>query len=303
MRIFEFCMFHNEHPALALKVRESARWVDELHLCEANRTFRCGERAAALPPETSFLKPHVFDGKSRFHPAYRWGVSRYFPFFRKKKMARRNETLQRNHVHEVLAGVTDDDLIILSDVDEILDSRRAGEVVDAARKHGIVSVEMHHTLFYLNLYSTNFHEVWKGSPANYAYRTFIMTGVAFRRLRHSSDRLRRMGEWGRLHRRIFLLKGFHGFHHSWLGDEQSALNKLQSYSHSLGEHAGELAGEDGCVSPEALRSMIREGRSIYEGNRLEIRRFTQIQPLQAVLDDPATFARFILEQQGGVDAG
>ncbi|WP_324741227.1 hypothetical protein U8326_14975 [Tsuneonella sp. CC-YZS046] len=301
MKIFEFCMFHNEHPALALKMRESAKWVDELHLCEANRTFRHGERSPALPPETVFLKPHLFDGASRFHPACRWGFSRYFPFFRKKEMARRNETSQRNHVHEVLAGVADDDLVILSDVDEIVDSRRAGEVIDAARRHGIVSIEMHHTFFYLNLYSTNFHEVWKHSPANYAYRTFAMTGAAFRTLRHSSDRLRRLGEWGRLHERIFLLRGFHGFHHSWLGDEQAALEKLRSYSHSLGEHAGELAGPDGEISHEALRNMMREGRSLYEGNRLEVKDFSEIPPLQAVTDDLETFGRFILDKRSGGD--
>ncbi len=294
MKIHEFCMFHNEQSALELKMRESGKWVDELHLCESNRTFRCGPRKLALPAETAFLKPHVFDGEARFHPAYQWGISRYFPFFRKKKMARKNETLQRDHVHEVLAGVADSDVIVLSDIDEILDPAHADEVIEAARKHGIISVEMHHTLFYLNLYSTNWHEVWPGSPPNYAYRLFAMTGARFRELKRGSDNLRRRGEWGRLSSKVHLLKGFKGFHHSWLGDEAAALEKLQSYAHSVSEHRPDLVGPDGKVTKEALGRFIRAGESIFPGNVLEIRSFEESPPLPGIRENPARYAALIL---------
>jgi hypothetical protein len=294
MKIYEFCMFHNEQNALDLKRRESAKWVDELHLCESNRTFRCGPRQPALPVETGFLKPHMFDGEARFHPAYRWGLSRYFPFFRKKKMARRNETLQRDHVHDVLAQAGDGDVIVLSDIDEILDPACAGEVIDAARRRGIVSVELHHTLFYLNLYSTNWHEVWPGSPPNYAYRLFAMTGAHFRKLKRGSDALRRQGEWGKLSASVPLLKGFKGFHHSWLGDEAAALEELQSYAHSVSEHRPDLAGADGKVTKASLGRFIRAGESIFPRNILEIRSFAQTPPLPSVREEPGRYAALIL---------
>jgi hypothetical protein len=294
MAIYEFCMFHNEHDVLTLKRQESGKWVDELHLVESNRTFKGSERPLVLPPSGDFLKTHIYDGATRFHPGSQWGVSRKFPFFRRKKMARKNETLQRNFVHEVLAEVADDDLVILSDVDEIIDSRHADEIVDAVRKHGAVSIEMHHTLFYLNLYSTNWHEVWPGSPTNYAYRVFVMTGERLRNLREKSDHLRRRGEWGQLGGEIHLLHGMKGFHHSWLGDEDAALEKLNSYAHSLHEHRPELADENGEVTRETLAKFIRSGESIFPGNEVEIRSFEQVEPLVSVRENPTKYARVML---------
>lgn len=294
MAIYEFCMFHNEHEALAIKRAESGRWVDELHLVESTRTFKGGPRSPALPDGDTFLRPHLFDGEARFYPAVRWGPSRRFPFFRRKSMARRNETIQRNFVHEALAGVADDDIVILSDIDEIIDPRHADEIVDAARKHGLVSVRLHHTLFYLNLYSTNWHEVWPGSPRDYAYRVFVMTGARFRALGEGSDRLRRRGEWGQLEGEVPLLEGFRGFHHSWLGDEKAALDKLNSYAHSLAEHRGDLAGPTGEVTSESLARFIREGHSIFPGNTLELRSFEEVAPLPSVAANPERYRSLIL---------
>ena len=282
MKIYEFCMFHNEHAALEIKRRESSSWVDELHLCESDRTFRGGIRQPVLPASDEFLKTHLYPGAKRFEPGYRWGFSRYPPFFRKKKRARQNETRQRDYVHEALCSVSDDDIIILSDIDEVVDQRRAEELVDRAKRSGVASIRMHHTLFFVNLYSTNWHEVWPGSPPDYAYRVFAMTGAHFHAMKTSSDRLRRLGEWGKLNGEIDLLDGFAGFHHSWLGDEQAAMDKLQSYSHSLSEHDSSLSTEDGSPNAQRLREAIQSGQSIFPGNELEIRSFDELPPLKSV---------------------
>ena len=294
MKIREFCMFHNEHPALAIKRAESARWVDELHLCESDRTFRAAPRDAVLGAGDSFLRPHLFPGSRRFHPAEQWGFSRHAPFFRRKPMARKNEAMQRNHVHAAFNQVDDRDIVILGDVDEIIDARHADEVIDTARKHGIVSLRLHHTLFYLNLYSTNWHEVWPGSPPDYAYRVFVMTGRHFRTMRRTSDRLRKLGEWGRLSGQIHLMDGFRGFHHSWLGDAQAALDKLESYAHALSDHRPELAGAQGGIDTARLRQFIEAGESIFPGNRLEIRGPEMIEPLASVAENPAQYASLML---------
>ena len=294
-------MFHNEFAALDIKLAEARHWVDEVHMCESSRTFQNATRAPVLQPGDPLLPAdprlhcHLFDGAGRFHPAFKWGPSRYFPFFRKKKMARHNETMQRNYVHEVFADIADDDIIILSDSDEILDSRRADELVEAVRKYGLVSVELHHTLFYLNLYSLNWHEVWPGSPPNYAYRAFILTGHHFRKLREGSDRLRRRGEWGRLAKEIPLLKGFHGYHHSWLGDAAAAAAKLQSYAHSLDEHRIGLTDSDGSLSLAKLGELIRSGESLFEGHRLDVRDFSVTQPLRGISDNHTKYRDLILE--------
>lgn len=294
MQVHEFCMFHNEHAALAIKQRESARWVDRLYLCQSDRTFRNEPRELVEIEETPFVRPLVYPGSRRFHPAYAWGPSRRFPFFRKRKRARQNEAMQRNHVHEVLSSVGDGDIVVLSDVDEIIDARHADAIVDAARTHGIVSVRLHHTLFYLNLYSTNWHEVWPGSPPDYAYRVFAMTGAHFHAMRRTSDELRQAGEQGKLAGEIHLLDGYRGFHHSWLGGEEAALAKIRSYAHSFGEHRADLTTEDGRLDEAKFREFVRRGESIFSGHNLEIRDFAEIEWLQSVRDMQTDLQEFIL---------
>lgn len=309
MKIREFCMFYNEHAALAIKLGEGASWVDEVHMCESSRTFQNTPHTPSLNAEQlpvadgaqshNLLHAHVFDGAHRFYPARKWGPSRYFPFFRKKSMARHNETMQRNHVHEVFADIADDDIIILSDSDEILDSRRADELIASTRKHGLISVRLHHTLFYLNLYSQNWHEVWPGSPPDYACRVFLMTGARFHALRQGSDRLRRLGEWGRLAGKVPLLDGFGGFHHSWLGDTQAAAAKLQSYAHSADEHRQDLLDDEGRLSLNKLGALIHQGQSLFDGHRLEIRDFQQQPPLRHVAEheQQARLSGLILDER------
>lgn len=294
MKIYEFCLYYNEREALEIKRREASRWIDELHLCEATQTFRGKPKPMALGQSDDFMKVHVLDAESRFHPEYKWGLSRLAPFFRKKDMSRKNETLQRNHVHAVL-DPADDDIIILSDVDEIIDSRHADEIVEAAKKHGVVSVKLHHTLFYLNLYSTNWHELWDNAPEDYAFRVFVMTGDHFKRMTHTSDSLRRKGEWGRLGGKVHLLEGMRGFHHSWLGDEQAALQKLKAYSHALDDHSADLVDtETGEVTADRIGAMIREGRSIFPGNILKICDFDEIAPLSAVTEHLEDYTNLVL---------
>jgi len=62
MKIREFCMFYNEHTVLEIKIAEARKWIDELHLREANRTFRNKERVPVLPAGDDFVKTHVYDG-------------------------------------------------------------------------------------------------------------------------------------------------------------------------------------------------------------------------------------------------
>jgi hypothetical protein len=289
-------MFHNEHDVLAIKREESARWIDELHVCEADRTFKVGPREPILPPSDDFLKTHVFPAGETFDPGFNWRLQKRPPFVRKFYRARRNETLQRNYVHEVLSDVAAEDIVILSDLDEVIDARQADEIVDAARRHGVVSIRLHHTMFYLNLYSTNWHEVWKVPSVDYSHRVFVMTGERFNQLgrEEKSDRMRMLGKVGKQIGKIHLMDGMRGFHHSWLGDAQSALDKLNSYAHALRDHTGELTDENGQVTQETMERFIQSGRSIFPGNNLEIRSFEEIEPLQTVTENRDRFEHLIL---------
>ena len=293
MKVYEFNLFHNEEEALSIKRLEASRWIDELHVCEASRTFRGAPRPQSGLRDDDFVKVHRFDG-GRFHSEYAWGPSRYFPYFRRKDMARKNETLQRNAVHDVLDPLADD-IVVLADVDEIVDSRHADEIISEARRHGVVSVRLRHTFFFLNLFSKRFHAAWPGSPPDYAYRVFVMTGDYFNRMRRSSDRLRRLGEWNRLGEEITLLDGYRGFHHSWLGDEYAAMAKLGAYAHRAEEHdPGLIDPATGEYGLDRVAQAIREGRSLFPGDELERRPLEPANALSSVAEDPARYDHLVM---------
>jgi len=290
---------------LKIKAAEARSWVDEIHIVESNRTFRYGDKPYQFKlEEFEKSEPHIvyhkLDGTTKFHGAKKWGVSKKFPFFRKKDIARANETIQRNMVHEVLCP-DDDDIIILSDIDEILDSSRADELVRATQEFGLLSVRMHHTMFFLNLYSENWHELWANAPADYAYRTFLMTGEIYKRLPWTSDRLRRLGEWGKHTGKIPLLDGFAGFHHSWLGDAEAVKSKLLSYSHSINEHGQHILNESGEISIEGLKSLIESKQSLFGGHDLSIRTTEEQSLLPSIMSDLERFRPLLLTSANTAD--
>jgi len=306
MKIYEFCPYYNEAVVTNIKIEENSGWVDELHLVEANRTFRFDPKPYHFSPNhpapenktgaNSTVVYHKLDGDRLFRGKTHWGPSHFFPYFRKKDSARTNEMIQRNHVHQVLHP-DDDDIVILSDIDEIIDSRHADYVVDMARRHGIITVRLHHTLFFLNLYSQNWHEIWDGgnAPRDYSYRTFVMTGRHFNALPYKSDRLRRKGEANKLASSITCLPEITGFHHSWLGDAASIAGKIKAYSHSLSDHSADIIDANtGEISTDKIRDLVRGRKSIFAGHQLEIRPPDDPPMLGAITRNMAEYSKFMI---------
>jgi hypothetical protein len=156
-----------------------------------------------------------------------------------KSGAWKNEAYQRNYSTIDLEPAADD-IIILSDIDEIIDSRKADYLIGMVKKQKVISVKLEFTMFYMNLFSTNRHEIWSGSPKDYAYRTFLMTGDYFNIMRFTPDKMRHLGESNKFANSIFCPEDFMGFHHSWLGDEDAIYQKLMSYAHDIGDHGSEV---------------------------------------------------------------
>lgn len=297
MKIYEFSPFYNENMLLGIKAAEAANWIDEVHVVESNRTFRFGEKPYNFAVDHPRVHHHKLDGTAAFKGATHWGISRRPPFWRRKDSARTNETIQRNTVHDYI-DPSDDDIVILSDIDEILDSSRADFLVNQVKKHGIISVRLHHTMFFLNLYSENWHELWAGAPADYAYRTFLMTGKVFRELPYSSDRLRRLGEWGKHTGRIHLPADFLGFHHSWLGDAHAVKAKLLSYAHALSDHSEAIVDETtGKVSLENLKALVESKQSIFDGHDLVVRDLEDQPLLPSIMSDLENYKMLLLSKE------
>lgn len=248
--IHEFCPFFNETRALEIKAREASRWIDRLHVCEADRTFSHDEkefnfRPWPSEPMRSLVRHRVLrsDGLFRRPPAQqlyydparhgRADFDRWYWSLLRGNAAYHNEAVQRNQATTLLAPeVDDDDIVILSDVDEVLDSRHAERIIDETRRHGILTVKLHYSVFYLNLFTASNH----GVP-DFAYRLFAMTGRHLRTLPFTPDYLRKRGIEGGFAGEIHCIDEPMGFHHSWLEHEAKAHAKLLAFSANVADRS------------------------------------------------------------------
>ncbi|XP_058739420.1 uncharacterized protein LOC131611407 isoform X2 [Vicia villosa] len=110
-RVFDAVLFSNEVEMLTIRWKEMYPYVSQYVLLESNSTF------------TGFVKPLVYAGnrdKFKFvEPRLTYGV--IGGRFRKKENPFIEEAYQRVALDQLLriAGIEDDDLLIMSDVDEI----------------------------------------------------------------------------------------------------------------------------------------------------------------------------------------
>lgn len=244
MKIVEFSPYFNERKALEIKLREGAKWIDEQHFCEADRTFSYDTKelhferdAHPLREQEARIRHHVLSSEGWFRPPPqrqiyydprqgRAGFDRWYWALLAGNGAYHNEAVQRNHAFTLLRDVVaDSDIVILSDLDEILDSRLADRIVQQARRHRILTVKLHYTVFYLNMFAGSNHGV-----ADFSYRLYVMTGHYFRTMPFTSDYLRKRGIEGGFLDEIHCLEEPAGFHHSWLEHERTALPKLQAFA-------------------------------------------------------------------------
>jgi len=129
MKLFDCFVFHNEFDLLEIRLREMGDHVDHFVLVEANQTQRGGP------------KPYYFaENRERFSP---WAdkiidLQVVFPeelppalgvYKNRRKKDWERENYQRNCIGEALESAAPDDLILLSDVDEIIRKETLGKVL------------------------------------------------------------------------------------------------------------------------------------------------------------------------------
>lgn len=150
MRIFDCFPFFNELDILEIRLRELAKVVDRFVLVEANET------------QTGLAKPFIFEeNKARFTP---WldritHIKVTFP----KSLPRaegkygqmggwEREHYQRNQIQQGLVEAEPDDLVIVSDVDEIVNARTLRSAIEEGRHlRRLLIFEQTHHRFKLDL--------------------------------------------------------------------------------------------------------------------------------------------------------
>jgi beta-1,4-mannosyl-glycoprotein beta-1,4-N-acetylglucosaminyltransferase len=192
--------FFNELDLLEARLSEMARMVDRFVVIEARQTFR------GQP------KPLYFQENSHLFRRWAAQIDHVVVDLPEGPDAWARERHQRNVAHQVLAdlGAVQDDLVLLTDLDEIVRADR----VDAAREATAASpVVLMMTQYWYSL-EWRQEDPWL-HPKAFRYGQ-IRAGTPYHDVRHSP----------------FPVLPNTGWHLSWFGDEARFDYKLASFSHS-----------------------------------------------------------------------
>ncbi|MEI8305719.1 MAG: hypothetical protein WCF99_01520 [Chloroflexales bacterium] len=136
MRIYECSMFFNEDIVSNIKISENSRWITETHITEANRTFKNNRKPYNFSRLTnSCVKYHRFNAEKIFRSGF-WDYDIGPWWVNRRNCHWFNEAMVRNASVQFVE-VKDEDVIIISDIDEIIDSRYSDEIIWAVQKHEI----------------------------------------------------------------------------------------------------------------------------------------------------------------------
>ncbi len=285
MKIIEISNYLNEQLILDIKAENSLTYVDELHIVESNSTYRYKKKLFNLKKKFNHIFYHKLDGIKLFYkPSIK--LSRQFPYFDTQKYSWLNEKIQRDYLLKDLQYSTNDnDILIISDLDEIIDPSFFDEIHHFVRSKQIITIKFYTTMYYFNLFVVN-KEL---EPAEMSHRIFIMTGKYFKKI-DSIDKLRILGSANKL-KEIYCPKKIMGFHHSWLLSN-NLLYKLKNYSHKVEEHTDLKSNNKDYIQRKLIIKIIKEKKNLI-GN-LNLSKLAHIKLLQSVKKKKINFKSLFL---------
>jgi hypothetical protein len=219
MKIYDCFLFFNELDLLELRLREHYDHVDHFVIGESNLSF------------TGQPKPyHLLDNWERFQPwadkIIRVEITDLDP---SAPDAWRNEAQSRENLLRGLDTAEPNDIIFLSDCDEILrDTTWQRMRESTAREFGFRMPMFYFRLNYMQTHPTKW---WEGGSA--VRKGLLDQGIEALKTRNEP--------WGPME---YLRRSRHsigvsemsvithaGWHFGWLGDDQAARNKLANFAH------------------------------------------------------------------------
>lgn len=252
--IFDCFTYAGESDLLALRLETLSHVVDRFVIAEGTRTFSGMPRALSL--DLGRFAPfrdritHIVVDDLQARPASAWV----------------NEFRQRNALARGLAGARDDDLLLLSDVDEI----PRPESLAQYRPDRYASAVLHQRMYY---YALNHEMVESDDVTELPCRRARLTTVGhLRRVYASLQDLRIWGSEGRFPRlsgrvdrllrdRLFTqqLKDA-GWHFSYLMGPEEIVRKLAAFSH-------QEFNRPQFADPAHLRRVIASGQDLFGRER------------------------------------
>lgn len=221
-KVYDCFTFFNELDLLTLRLEEMHKHVDKFVIVESRQTFQGKEKQLFL--QDNFKQFEKFKNQIIHVVVDDW-IETDNPWER--------ETFQRNQIMRGLVECKDHDVILISDVDEIVRPAAIPKLVQpiVRRTRDFVGTTQRMYSFYLN----RFEDLWHGTVA-----------TSYRHLKGKSPQEMR-------DRRN---KGWHieeaGWHFTYVGGVQQVIKKIEAFSHSEGNT------EEG-KNPKSIQAFMEQG--------------------------------------------
>jgi beta-1,4-mannosyl-glycoprotein beta-1,4-N-acetylglucosaminyltransferase len=260
--IFDCFTFFDEVDIAEIRIRELAGIPDLVHFAiVGNRDHRGVQHAA---PTMGFRER--FEPKLSLDRFVFWDANiparHLFP--------RERESIQRNLILDALAvyGADDDDVVIISDVDEI---PRASAVQEyAASKTGLHYMDMSQHCYYLN--GVDRSRRWNhGRIMRRKDMEWLGCPDAIRLIRIEERKIPRLKDAG--------------WHFSWTGGIEGVQKKLRTFSHTELDTA-EMR------DPQRILEAVDGGRQMWDGAKIDYATIDESFP-QCVREHPEKWAHLI----------
>lgn len=252
MRVFDCFPFFNEIELLELRLNELWDVVDQFVIVEAKQTFSGNPKPMCLLDNEERLAKYMSKIRYIMVDNFPIGLSDWG-----------KEAHQRNEIRRGLADVLPDDIVILSDVDEI---PRADVVKNIAergiRPNEIFCLSLNWYSYYLNIklpkqwerQSTRMIRAGDLSDIQSLRRVKAPTKGVWRNLMRQIETSKTMGYWVR---RILVLDA--GWHFTWLGGIEAVALK----GSSLATHSDVPQGEKSVNWAETRMNTLLKDTSGY----------------------------------------
>jgi hypothetical protein len=213
-RIYDCFLFFNEFDLLEVRLNEMYDAVDHFVIVEAEETFRGNPKGLNFKKQEERFKK--FADKIIYVPIKGHYVA---------KTPWKRERYQRNQMIRGLTGCRKQDIILISDVDEIVRHEKVSEIAKPLILGETEAVICNQKMYFGHL--NRFHSLWNGTVA--------MRYSDLKRLSPKNVRkLRRMKakKGGKFQVTNFVQVEDAGWHFSSVGGVNQYLAKIQAFSHA-----------------------------------------------------------------------
>lgn len=227
MKIFDCFMFNNELDLLELRITELYDYVDIFVIIESDLSFTCRPKPFLF--EQAKNRFQKWDNKIRY--VKHQSLSHSNPWI--------NENAQRNAIEEAISDADVDDIIIISDVDEIVRPKSIQRLLTADKKVQLFGFHMPLFNFKFNFMRTNpgEYDIWgKAARAQFVRKTSpqfvrsldlynIPTEIEFQKKPKTFPYIIKIDK-----EQIDIIH-HGGWHFSYLGNTDQAIEKAKNTSH------------------------------------------------------------------------